>query len=128
MIELDGPGVSCYDQLNKGAYRRYVVGVHTGKRLKDGMNYNLKAKMWRDAREYLEGAPISMDSDAELKSQICSVKYLYKDGLLIMQPKKEYKKMFGKSPDRADAFVLTFAANEEHIDFNLLNNNWVTPL
>jgi hypothetical protein len=27
-----------------------------------------------------------------------------------MQSKKEYKAEFGKSPDRADAFVLTFAS------------------
>ena len=36
------------------------------------------------------------------------MKYRYKDGLLLMQSKKEYKAEFGKSPDRADAFVLTF--------------------
>jgi hypothetical protein len=29
-----------------------------------------------------------------------------------MQSKKEYKKEFGRSPDRADAFVLTFAVRD----------------
>jgi phage terminase large subunit len=109
VIELDGPGVSCYDQLRAGRYARYVVGVHTGAKLSDGKNYNVRALMWRDARDYLAQPPVSMDGDSELKSQIASVKYKYKDGLLLMQSKKEYKAAYGKSPDRADAFVLSFA-------------------
>ena len=109
IIELDGPGVSCFDQLKMGRYSKKVHGVHTGARVSDGKNYNLRAKMWREAREYLEDEPVSLHNDAEMRSQLASVKYKYKDGMLIMQSKKEYKAEFGKSPDRADAFVLTFA-------------------
>ena len=110
VIELDGPGVSAFDQLKRGKYGNKVYGVHTGARQSDGKNYNLKAKMWRKAKEYLEEPPVSVAPCSELKSQVSSVKYLYKDGLLLMQSKKDYKKMYGKSSDRADAFVLTFAA------------------
>jgi len=109
IIELDGPGVSCFDQLKRGKYGNKVIGVHTGARQSDGKNYNLKAKMWRLAKEYLEQPPVSIAPCSELKSQISSVKYLYKDGLLLMQSKKDYKKLYGKSSDRADGFVLTFA-------------------
>lgn len=108
VIELDGPGVSCYDQLKLGKYKDKVVGVHTGAKLSDSKNYNVRAKMWRDARDYLDDGPVSLPNDGELKSQLSSVKYRYKDGLLLMQSKKEYKAEFGKSPDRADAFVLSF--------------------
>jgi len=112
VIELDGPGVSCYDQLKRGRYGSVVVGVHTGARLDDGRNYNQRARMWRKARDYLAEKPVSMHRCPELKTQTASVKYKYKDGLLLMQSKKEYKAEFGRSPDRADAFVLTFAAEE----------------
>lgn len=111
VIELDGPGVSCYDALKRTKYADIVQGVHTGTRLSDGRNYNTKAKAWRDARDYLESPPICMPTDPELKSQLASVKYSYRDGLLLMQNKNEHKKQIGRSPDRADAFVLTFAAN-----------------
>jgi hypothetical protein len=111
VIELDGPGVSCYDQLKAGKYAAKVVGIHTGARLTDGKNYNIKARMWREARDYLANPPVSMPNCGELRSQVASVKYKYKDGLLLMQSKKEYKAVYGKSPDRADAFVLTFGAN-----------------
>lgn len=110
IIELDGPGVSAYDELMEHShFGRVVHGVHTGARLDDNRNYNVRARMWRDAKEYLEDGAISLPDDPELKAQLCSLKCKYKNGLLLMQDKKEYKSIFGKSPDRADAFVLTFA-------------------
>lgn len=110
IIELDGPGVSAYDNLKSSKYGNIVIGVHTGARLSDGKNYNRKAKMWRAARDYLSSPPVSLPRDPELLSQLSAVKYKYKDGALLMQSKVEYKKdSGGRSPDRADAFVLTFA-------------------
>ena len=109
IIELDGPGASCHDHLKLGDFASKVRGVHTGARQADNENFNLRSTMWRGARDYLKDTPVCMPGDAELRSQLSSVKYGYKDGLLLMQSKKDYKKAFGKSPDRADAFVLTFA-------------------
>lgn len=111
IIELDGPGVSCYDHLKMGKYGTRTIGVHTGARRSDNRNYNLRALLWRRALDYLKDEPVSLDNDPEFKSQICSMLYGYKDGLLLIQNKKEYKKKYGRSPDRADAFVLS------HMDF-----------
>lgn len=111
VIELDGPGVSCYDTLKRGSFYDKVVGVHTGAKLSDSRNYNVKARMWREALEYLKTGGCSMPTDPELKAQIASVRYTYRDGLLLMEPKKDHKKRLGRSPDRADAWALTFAAN-----------------
>jgi phage terminase large subunit len=116
VIELDGPGVSCYDQLRLGPYADVVIGVHTGTKLNDGQNYNLRAKLWRDARDYLKNPPVCLHNDPEIKAQLSSLKYAFRDGLLLMQNKKEYKKEFGRSPDRADAFILTFAADSAQLD------------
>ena len=110
VIELDGPGVSCYDTLKRGKYAAKVQGIHTGARLSDSRNYNIKARMWREALDYLKVGGCSMPVDPELKTQLAAVRYGYKDGLLLMEPKKEHKKRLGRSPDRADAWVLTFAA------------------
>jgi phage terminase large subunit len=119
VIELDGPGVSCYDQLVRSQkFGKRVRGVHTGARQSDGKNYNLRSRMWRKAKDYVEdGVPdegrpqICLPNDPEFKSQLASIRYGYKDGALLMQDKKEYKKQYGKSPDRADAFALTFAVD-----------------
>lgn len=110
VIELDGPGVSAYDCLMRTKYAEVMQGLHTGARLQDDRNYNLKASLWRAADEYLKAGGCAMPRDPELKAQLASVRYQYKDGLLLMEPKKEYKKRVGKSPDRADSWVLSFAA------------------
>lgn len=108
VIELDGPGVSCFDVLKRSKYTKALVGVHTGIRLSDNRNYNLKAKMWRSALDYLKAGGCCLPRDPEMKAQLPSLRYLYKDGLLLMEDKKGYKKRLGKSPDRADSWVLTF--------------------
>lgn len=108
-IELDGPGVSCYDTLNNSLYSDVVIGVHTGVKQKDGRNYNLRAKMYRELLEWLEDGPVSLPQDRNLKSQMCSCTYGYKNGLLLLQSKKDMKKGGIKSPDWADSLALTFA-------------------
>ena len=117
VIELDGPGVSCYDYLKRegGQYRDKIIGLHTGKRLKDNINYNLRALLCRRAKEFFE-TTASVQNDPEFKAQLSSLKFKYKDGLLLMQPKDQYKKEYGRSPDRADAFILSFA------DIDLVEN------
>ena len=106
-IELDGPGVSAYDDLKRTKYASKVVGVHTGAKLSDDRNYNVKARMWRSARDYLKDGGCSLPVDPELKSQLSSYRYGYSGGLLLMESKKDYKKRLGKSPDRADSWILT---------------------
>ena len=107
-MELDGPGVSVYDQLRLGRYRDVVRGIHTGARLKDNKHFNQRARLWSGARSYLEEGGVLLPRCGDLKSQLCAMQYGYKDGLLLIQSKRDYKKLFRRSPDRADAFVLTF--------------------
>lgn len=108
VIELDGPGVSCYDQLKRGPYGDCVYGIHTGKKLRDNKHYNLRALLWARALDYFKQPPTTMARCPNLKSQIGAMLYSYKDGMLLIQDKKQFKKQFGRSPDNADAFVLTF--------------------
>jgi phage terminase large subunit len=111
VIELDGPGVSCYDTLKRSKYADVTVGVHTGARRSDGKNYNIRAKMWRGLLDWLKDTPCSIARDGELKAEATAMRYSYRDGLLLMEAKKEYKKRVGKSPDRADSMALTFAVD-----------------
>jgi phage terminase large subunit len=109
VIELDGPGVSCYDTLKRSKYAECHGRRPHRRRRSDGKNYNLRAKMWRGLLEWLKDTPCSITRDGELKAEATAMRYSYKDGLLLMEDKKEYKKRVGKSPDRADSFALTFA-------------------
>lgn len=119
IIELDGPGVSCYDTLKRSKYGPVTVGVHTGAKRSDGKNYNVRAKMWRGAAEWLADIPCSVGRDGELKAELTAMRYSYRDGLLLMEKKADYKKRVGKSPDRADSFALTFAIDAMPADRQL---------
>lgn len=111
VIELDGPGVSCFDQLKQSIFRDIVRGVHTGATVTDHRNYNLRAAMYRKLRDWFADGPVRIENDKELKSQLSSIKYGYKDGLLLLASKKDMKSKGFKSPDRADSLALTFAAD-----------------
>lgn len=118
-IEQDGPGGSCADQLKYGPFASIVCSVHTGTPLGDGENYNLRAWLHRQAKEYLEEGDCHIPNDPIFMSQATALQFEYKGGKLLIESKADYRARFssgrsraeknsGKSPDRWDAFMLTF--------------------
>lgn len=121
-IERDGPGGSCADQLKYGPFKSIVQAVHTGAKLSDGEHYNLRAWLHAQAKEYLESNEVHLPKDDTFATQATAVQYEYKGGLLLIESKDDYRSRFamgkskvekraGRSPDRWDAFVLSFIPN-----------------
>ena len=121
-IERDGPGGSCADQLKYGPFASITRAVHTGAKLGDGEHYNLRAFLHAQAKDYLESNEIHLPKDDTFSTQATSIQFEYKGGLLLIESKDEYRSRFamgkskaekraGRSPDRWDAFVLTFIPN-----------------
>lgn len=118
-IERDGPGGSCADQLKYGRFASITAAIHTGTKLNDGENYNLRAWLHNQAREYLTENQVHLPKDDIFATQGTAIQFSYKGGLLLVESKEEYRSRFsmgktkaekasGRSPDRWDAFVLTF--------------------
>lgn len=118
-IERDGPGGSCADQLKYGPYASILRAVHTGAKLKNGQHYNFRAYLHDQGKTYLLENAVHLPRDPIFRTQATSVQEKYKGGLLLMESKEEYRARFaagkskeekraGKSPDRYDAFNLTF--------------------
>lgn len=119
-IEYDGPGGSCADQLSYTYLAPVLCALHTGIKVADGRNYNLRAWLHRQALEYLENGLCHIPHDNIFRTQATAIQKDSKGGLLLIESKEDYRKRFtanrsalakkaGKSPDRWDAFVLTFA-------------------
>lgn len=106
-VDTIGIGAGVADILRRD-FGDIVVDVNSSVRLDDGENYNLRARMWRDMRDWLDGNP-SIPADAELVTDMTSLRYSYRDSRLLMESKDDAKKRGIKSPDRADALALTFA-------------------
>ncbi|MGH8743223.1 MAG: TerL protein [Burkholderiales bacterium] len=84
-----------------------VVDVNSSLRMGNGQDYNLRAFMWREMREWLRSASIPMDQD--LKTDLTALRYLFKGGELLLESKDDAKRRGVKSPDRGDSLALTFA-------------------
>jgi len=97
------------DRVDKTTGRKQpiVVDVNSSLRMGNGQDYNLRAFMWREMREWLKAA--SIPNDPELKTDLTSLQYSYRAGELLIESKEDAKKRGVKSPDRADSLALTFA-------------------
>ena len=70
----------------------------------------LRDELWFKGREWLEKRDCQIPEDAALINELASVRYRYTStGKLKIEGKDEMKKRGLKSPDRADAFLLTLA-------------------
>lgn len=107
-IDVIGVGAGVVDKLMR-LYPKVAVGVNSANRVDDGMNYNLRAKMWDDMREWLKNAPVSLPNDVHLKADLTALRYFFKGGLRLMEAKEDAKKRGIKSPDYADSLALSFA-------------------
>jgi hypothetical protein len=85
-----------------------VMPINGGSRaMQEDKFVNLKTEMWWYARELFEKGLVSIINDPILIRQLGVVKYHYRsNGKTVVEPKDEGKAGLGRSPDRADAFIL----------------------
>lgn len=98
MLALRNIGVSC---------PIYEIGFKC--KAVDELHYeNIRAEMWDKMGKCIEKYAVIPD-DIELHRELSCVTYDYKNKRMIIEPKEEIRKKLGRSPDRADAYALTFA-------------------
>ena len=111
-VDIGNNGAGVYDILKDRGLAKIVRGVNFGgKATFDDRYYNKRAEMWGEANEWLKGElPVQLPNDDELLDDLCAVNKGYDHhGRLLLESKDEVKRAIGRSPDKADAFVLTFA-------------------
>jgi hypothetical protein len=108
-VDGGGLGAGTYDRLNRLGYPAHEVlfggNADNPVRFKDKA-----AEMWARAKAWLQSGGALID-DAQLEEQLTSRPHDHTDdNRMYLWPKKECKEVLGiESPDRADAFALTFA-------------------
>lgn len=106
-VDVIGVGAGVADRLREW-HPKIVEDVNSADLMDDGQNYNLRAYMWAEMKEWLETVVV-LPNDQELRADITGLRYLYKAGLLLIESKDDAKKRGLKSPNRADSLALTFA-------------------
>lgn len=107
--DTGGFGGSVIDSMVSRGYA--PIPVNFASKATDPRYHNKRAEMYFRARDWFKrGAQMPFDS--RLLEELCATKYYIKNGKVIMIPKEIIKSELGRSPDRADAFALTFAQEE----------------
>ena len=113
-VDSIGVGKGVYDVLNNICSKVYSVKVSESPR-KEGY-FDYRAELWWRMREVFEKGDISISNDPQLFEELAAPQYENAKGRIRIEPKKSIKKRLGRSPDKADALLLTF-----HLDDSLFS-------
>lgn len=109
LVDSIGLGSGVVDRLRELGLP--VRGINVSEAPAFGNDFlNLRAELWFKAREWLESRDCRLPADDALKEDLAIPRYKFSSsGKRQIESKDEIKKRGSKSPDLADAFVLTFA-------------------
>ena len=115
VVDDDGLGGGVTDRLRELGYT--VTAFRGGAKPAERKNYpNRKSELWFTAAEQL--ASIDLDTDEQLAADLVSPRYrLDSQGRRTVESKDDMKKRLGRSPDRADAVLLTFAQPTGEVEY-----------
>jgi hypothetical protein len=112
LIDTIGLGAGVYDRCKELGLpvRAINVGEATSKR-ENCMR--LRDEPWFKGREWFQDRSCSMPQDDALIAELTAPTYTFTStGKLVVESKADMKKRGMRSPDLADAFLLTFACDE----------------
>lgn len=110
-VDSIGIGAGLADRLAELDLPAIGVAVSESPSLKDKF-VRLRDELFWNAREWFEGRDVQIPNDEALISEITAVRYKYQStGKLKIESKDEMKRRGQRSPDCADAFVLSFAGD-----------------
>lgn len=135
-----GVGASVEDFMKRSTHAGTVRPINFGSAALEPHKYlNRRAEMYVKAKEWVLSGGCLPD-DPLLHAELAAPKFWYDNKQRVcLEPKDDIKARLGRSPDRADAFVLTFAgpvrprtqyvgvgARREAIPAHLVPSNHVT--
>lgn len=130
-VDAIGLGAGVADRLAELGLPARAISVSEAPAL--GGNFlNLKAELWWAAKQWFTERACSLNGDTQLAAELGWPRYGYtSSGKLKIETKEETKKRMtsGKSPDIADAFILTFAAQAVSAIYgSSASTTWKEPL
>lgn len=112
MVDAIGYGAGVADRLMELGLPARAINVSESPSLREQFA-NLRAELYFDARKWFESRVVNLANDKKLGGELTMLKYKFQSsGKRLIESKADLKKRTNpkRSPDLADAFVLTFAA------------------
>lgn len=111
ILDSGGPGAGVVDELAGEPWAKSVD--FGGTKGVDERFENMRAAMYWAARSAFESGEIDC-ADRDIGEQLTKTEYAFnKKGKIQIEPKIQVKTKLGKSPDEADALVMTYAPVKE---------------
>ena len=121
-IDVVGLGAGVADRLREMGNE--VLEVNSAEKADEEEKYrNIRAEMWWTAGRKFAEKDIELHwKDEELKRELSSTSYFIRNGKIQMEGKDDIKKRLGKSPDKADAYLIGLRALDyAKVDDSCLN-------
>ena len=110
-VDVIGLGAGVADRLREMGDD--VLDVNTAEKAEeDTKYYNLRAEMWWNTGRRFAEKDIKLTwkgksgEDRDLAKELSSVSYLIRNGRILIEPKEKIKERLGRSPDKADAYLI----------------------
>ena len=107
IIDSCGLGAPICDRFIEMGKR--VIKFNSASSAKDDKRFgNVKSEAWWEAMEEIQDSKVEYISDEETRRQLSSTKYriVKSTGKILMEHKEDTKKRIGRSPDRADCYIM----------------------
>lgn len=132
LVDSIGIGAGVVDRLTELKLPARGVNVSEAPTIFDEQYLNLRAELWFRGREWLQRRDCHLAGDERLAAELAAPKFkVTSSGKIQVEAKEDLKKRLPKigSPNRADAFLLTLAA--EHVSVmqgSASSRRWREPL
>jgi hypothetical protein len=109
LIDAIGLGAGVYDRCKELGLPVRAINVGEAAATRENC-MRLRDELWFKGREWFQDRTCSMPQDEALIAELTSPTYTFSStGKMVVESKAEMKKRGLRSPDLADAFLLTFA-------------------
>lgn len=110
-IDEGGVGAGVLDTCRARGFGHKVQGINFGMRARDDERFeNRRTEMYWTAAEWVKAGGCLPRGDFLLQGELCAPSYRFdKKSRVCLERSEDVKARLGRSPDRASAFVLTFA-------------------
>jgi hypothetical protein len=114
-VDVAGVGAGVVDRLNQLGFD--VAAIHFGGAPEDAKRFkNRRAELFWSLRERFERGEAALPDDDDLVADLSALRYLFTaDGRIQLESKDAVRQRLGRSPDRADAVALAFAAEPDGV-------------
>lgn len=110
LVDVIGMGAGVVDRLRELGLPVRGINVSESPAMKTGFN-KLRDELWFKCREWLEARDVTLPRDDRLAQELTMPRVRYTStGKMKIEGKDEMKRRGKRSPDKADALVLTFAS------------------